>query len=194
MAVPPHHWCLFAFEKKHLFEVVGATAQQQSNDQSEQTKDRREDLNNQNLDETVNALEPILGFVSISRNLQRRVRSVGQRSAGAVDSDTDTADQVAHADKRAAPEKSISGVVVASRVCGVTANLSQLGGEDDAHDDSVDGDDLAENNRDQVLGADSWRLDTTTEDRSSGNEDSPVFLVSAFVPSCSRFRSFLSCR
>lgn len=142
----------------------------------------------------MNALEPILGFVSISRNLQRRVRSVGQRSAGAVDSNTDTADQVAHADKRAAPEKGVSGVVVAPRVCGVTANLSQLGGEDDAHDDSVDGDDLAENNRDQVLGADSWRLDTTTEDRSSGNEDSPVFLVSAFVPSCSRFRSFLSCR
>lgn len=128
------------------------------------------------------------------KDLQRRVRSVGQRSTGAVDTNTDTADQVAHADKRAAPEKGVSGVVVASRVGGVTANLSQLGGEDDAHDDSVDGDDLAENNRDQVLGADSWRLDTTTEDRSSGNEDSPVFLVSAFVPSCSRFRSFLSCR
>ena len=139
----------------------------------------------------MNALEPILGFVSISRNLQRRVRSVGQRSAGAVDSNTDTADQVAHADKRAAPEKGVSGVVVAPRVCGVTANLSQLGGEDDAHDDSVDGDDLAENNRDQVLGADSWRLDTTTEDRSSCNEDSPVFLVSAFVPSfCASASSF----
>jgi len=119
----------------------------------------------------------------ISRNLQRRVCSVGQRSTGAVDTNTDAANQVAHAHKRAAPEQGISGIVVASRPRSITANLSQFGREDDAHDDTVDGDNLAENNRDQVLGADSWRLDTTTEDRSSSNEDSPVFLVSAFVPS-----------
>jgi hypothetical protein len=117
------------------------------------------------------------------QDLQRRVCSVGQRSAGAVDANTDAANQVAHAHKRAAPEKGISGVVVASRVCGIAANLSELGREHDAHDHAVDGDDLAENNRDQVLGADSWRLDTTAEDRSSGDEDSPVFLVSAFIPS-----------
>jgi hypothetical protein len=129
----------------------------------------------------------------MSRNLQRRVRSIGQRSARAVDTNTDTANQVAHADESAAPEKGVSSVVVASRVCSVAANLSQFGREHDAHDDAVDGDDLAENNRDQVLGADSWRLDTTTEDRGSGNEDSPVFLVSAFVSLMSRFRvSFMS--
>jgi hypothetical protein len=116
------------------------------------------------------------------QNLQRRVRGVGQRSAGAVDANTDAANQVAHAHKRAAPEEGVSSVVVASRVCGIAADLSELGREHDAHDDAVDGDDLAENNRDQVLGADAWRLDTTAEDRSSGNEDSPVFLVSAFVP------------
>ena len=126
----------------------------------------------------------------MSRNLQRRVCSIGQRSARAVDTDTDTADQVAHAHKRTAPEKGVSSVEVASRVCSVAANLSEFGRKHDAHDDTVDGDDLAENDRDQVLGADSWRLDTTTEDRGSGNEDSPVFLVSAFVPTCSRFISF----
>jgi hypothetical protein len=123
-------------------------------------------------------------------NLQRRVRSVGQRSAGAVDTDTDTANQVAHANERTAPEEGVSGVVIASRVCSIAGNLSQFGREYDAHDDTVDGDDLAENNRDQVLGADSWRLDTTTEDRSSGNEDSPVFLISALVPSCRASASF----
>jgi hypothetical protein len=130
----------------------------------------------------------------MSKNLQRRVRSVGQRSAGAVDANTDTANQVAHAHKRTAPEEGVSGVVVASRVRGIAANLSKLGREHDAHDNAVDGDNLAENNRDQVLGADSWRLDTTAEDRGSGDEDSPVFLVSAFVPSCSRFRFSLSSR
>jgi len=127
----------------------------------------------------------------VSKNLQRRVRRVGQGSAGTVDTNTDTANQIAHADESAAPEKGVSSVVVASRVCSVAANLSQLGREHDAHDDAVDGNHLAENNRDQVLGADSWRLDTTTEDRSSCNEDSPVFLVSAFVPSfCASASSF----
>ena len=37
-------------------EVVCAAAKQQSNDESEQTKDRREDLNDQDLDETVDTL------------------------------------------------------------------------------------------------------------------------------------------
>ena len=123
------------------------------------------------------------------KDLQRRVRSVGQRSTGAVDTNTDTADQVAHADQHSAPEQSIAGVVVAARVCSVTADLSQFGGEDNANNDTVDGDDLTENDRDQVLGADAWRFDTTTQDRCSGDEDSPVvsclsaysFLVS---PSC----------
>jgi hypothetical protein len=130
----------------------------------------------------------------MSKNLQRRVRSVSQSSAGAVDANTDAANQVAHAHERTAPEEGVSSVVVASRVCGIAADLSELGREHDAHDDAVDGDDLAENNRDQVLGADARRLDTTAEDRSSGNEDSPVFLVSAFVPACSRFRFSLSSR
>jgi hypothetical protein len=61
--VPPHHWYLSAFEKEYSFEVVGATAQQQSNDQTEQAKDGREDLNNQNLDETVNALVTCRGLI-----------------------------------------------------------------------------------------------------------------------------------
>lgn len=60
--------------------------------------------------------------------------------------------------------------------------MSQFRREHDAHNDTVDSDDLAENNGDQVLGADAWRFDTTTKDRSSGDEDSPVFLVSACCP------------
>jgi len=120
----------------------------------------------------------------MSENLQRRVCSIGQRSAGAVDANTDAANHVAHSHEQAAPEEGISGVVVASRVSGISGNLSKLGREHDAHDDAVDGDNLAEDNRDQVLGADSRRLDTTTEDRGSGDEDSPVLPISAFVPSC----------
>ena len=127
---------------------------------------------------------PWLHLHSISENLQRRVCSIGQRSAGAVDANTDAANHVAHSHEQAAPEEGISGVVVASRPCSIATNLSKFGRKDDAHDDTVDGDNLAENDRDQVLGADSWRLNTTTEDRSSGNKDSPVFLVSAFIPRC----------
>lgn len=118
----------------------------------------------------------------MSNNLQRRVRSVGQGSAGTVDANTDTADQVAHADQHSAPEQRIAGVVVAAGVCSVAADLSQFGGENDAHDDTIDGDNLTEDDRNQVLGADAWRFYTTTEDRSSGNEDSPVSIVSARVP------------
>jgi hypothetical protein len=61
--VPPHRWYLSAFEKEYSFEVVGATAQQQSNDQTEQAKNRREDLDDQDLDETAKALDTCHGFI-----------------------------------------------------------------------------------------------------------------------------------
>jgi uncharacterized protein YcfJ len=115
------------------------------------------------------------------KNSQRRISSIGQGSAGTVDANTDTTDQVAHADQHSTPEQRISGVVVAARVGGIAADLSQFGGENDAHDDTVNGDNLTEDNGDQVLGADAWRFHTTTEDRSSSNEDSPVFSVSARI-------------
>jgi hypothetical protein len=50
-------------QEKHSFEVVGATTEQQSNNQSEQTEDRRENLNDQDLDETVSALDCCPGFI-----------------------------------------------------------------------------------------------------------------------------------
>lgn len=50
-----------------------------------------------------------------------------------------------------------------------------FGGEDNGHDDAVDGDDLAEDDGDQVLGSDSRSLDAGAEDGGSGDEDTPVW-------------------
>jgi hypothetical protein len=140
------------------------------------------------------AIIHVFGFCAC-HNSQRGVRSIGQGSAGTVDADTDTADQVAHADQHSAPEQRISGVVVAARVRSVAADLSQFGREDNAHNDTVDGYNLTENDGDQILGADAWCLDTTTEDRSSSNEDSPVFQVSACVHMYTQLlqRRFIPC-
>lgn len=63
--MPRNRSDLSAFKEKHSFEVVGATTQQQSNNQSEKTENRREDLDNQDLDETVNALDTCHGFTCI---------------------------------------------------------------------------------------------------------------------------------
>jgi hypothetical protein len=52
--------------------------------------------------------------------------------------------------------------------------LGQLRGEDNGHDDAVDGDDLAEDDGDQVLRSNPGRLDTSTEDGDAGCPDSPV--------------------
>jgi hypothetical protein len=47
---------LSALRLKFSLEVIRATAKQQSNDESEQTEDGREDLNDQDLDETISTL------------------------------------------------------------------------------------------------------------------------------------------
>jgi hypothetical protein len=115
-----------------------------------------------------------------SSNVQARVSSIGKRSTATVDTNRDTADQVASADQKTRPEQGKTSVVVAARSCGIRANRGHLCREDDGHDDTVNGDDLAENDGNQVLCSDSGSLDTTTKDRGTGNEDTPVEFVSVF--------------
>lgn len=71
---------------------------------------------------------------------------------------------------------------------GVAADGREFGGEDDGHDDAVDGDDLAEDDGDQVLGPDAWRFNTAAEDGGAGDEDAPgvvsVLLPNAIHSSC----------
>lgn len=106
----------------------------------------------------------------ISRKSTRgRVQSciccIGQRSSTTVDADSDTANQVAASHSKTSPEERESGVVGLGIKDGGFINVSDLGGEDDGHDDSVNGDDLAEDDGDQVLCSNSRRLDTSTENR-----------------------------
>jgi hypothetical protein len=53
---------LSALKMTCSFEVVRATAEKQSNDESEQAENRREDLNDQDLDETVD-VSAICGYL-----------------------------------------------------------------------------------------------------------------------------------
>ncbi len=48
--------------------------------------------------------------------------------------------------------------------------------ENDGHDDAIDGDRLAENNGNQVFGADARRLDRGAEQRGAGQQNAPVFV------------------
>lgn len=114
-------------------------------------------------------------------HLQAGVCRVGQSSTAAVDADRDTADQVAHANRDTSPEERESGVVVGSRVKGIAADGLDLGREDDGHDNAVDSDDLAKDDGDQVLGPYPGRLDTSTENGATGDENTPANLVSKLL-------------
>jgi hypothetical protein len=109
----------------------------------------------------------------MSLHSQARVRCISQRCTGSVYTDTDTADEVAHPDKQPGPEECKPSEVVSSSVNFLSRNSSQLRGEDNAHNDSVDGDDLAEDNGDQILRPDPWCLDTSSEDGCACDKDSP---------------------
>ena len=113
-------------------------------------------------------------------NVQARISSISERSTATVDTNRNTADQVASADQQTRPEQGKSSVVVAARSCGIRANRGHLRREDDGHDNTVNGDDFAENDGDQVLCSDSGSLDTSSENRGAGNEDTPVQFVSVF--------------
>ena len=109
------------------------------------------------------------------RDVQSGISSIGQSGATSVDSNRDTANQVAHADCETSPEQRVASEVVGAGVelLSIRDRL-HLGGEDDGHDDAVDGHDFAEDDGDQVLGSYPRRLDTSTHDGHTGCPDSPL--------------------
>lgn len=80
--------------------------------------------------------------------VQGGVSSICERSTAAVDTDSDTAHQVAHADSQTCPEQSKTRVVSLGVVQLSALDAGQFCGEDDGHDDTVDGDDFAEDDGD----------------------------------------------
>ena len=168
-------------------ELARLLRNKQANNEAEQTKDGAEDLDDQDLDESMDtrivsreyyhsqttALR-LLSFSSKTWDIQRRIRSIGEGGTAAVDADSDTTDQVARADGEAGPEQGEAGVVGLCVVELLALDAVQLGGEDDGHDDAVDRDDFAKNNGDKVFGSYPRCFDTTSEDRGSSDEDAPT--------------------
>lgn len=155
-------------------EVLGIALHEQPNDQTKQSENGSENLNGKNLDEPGMELaakdKPRDG-----RHIHCRVGSISQRSATSVDAYAYTADEVAHAHSDSGPEQRVSSEVVGAGVEQLrVGELIHLGGEDDGHDDTVNGDDFAEDDGDQVLGSYPRRLDTSTHDGHTGCPDSPL--------------------
>lgn len=149
-----------------LLEIVRASLEQQANNEAEQPKHRREDLNDQDLHEAAHlrSASSILSTSHSLLNLQRRIRSISQSRTRPVDPHTNTTHQVAHADQQSRPEQRKACVVVAAAVERIAGDGLNLRGKHDGHDDAVDGDDFAEDDGDEVLGADARGFDAAAQD------------------------------
>ena len=106
--------------------------------------------------------------------VQRTISGVSQSSTTTVDADCQTTDKIAESNSDSSPEESETSIVCIGRV-GISrrGGSFDLGGENNGHDDSVNGDNFAENNGDQVFGSDTRRFDTGAENRGSRNENTP---------------------
>lgn len=115
-------------------------------------------------------------------HIQRGVSGICKRRTTAVDTDSNTANEIAQSNSNAGPEESKASVVGVARVQIGTGDGVDLSREDNGHDDTVDGDDFAENDGDQVLCSDTRSFNTAAENRRSGNEDSPTMLLISEMP------------
>lgn len=140
-------------------EFIRLAAEQQSNDQTEETQHTGEDLNDEDFDE------------------HACICGIRKGGTAAVDPHADAADEIAHSDRQSRPEEGIAGIIVRTRVEGLFRHHGEFGGEDDGHDDTVDCDDLAENNRNQILGSYPRRFDATSEDGGSCDKDAPAVVL-----------------
>lgn len=96
------------------FEVFCVALHEQSNNQTKKPKNSSKDLNGENLDKA-KFCKPLEPMAARKHDLQRGICSISKRCATAVDAYTDTANQVAHADRNASPEQRVSGELVGSR-------------------------------------------------------------------------------
>lgn len=127
-------------------------------DQTKETQNTAKDLDHEDLDKEL------------------RVRSIRDRGVGAGNAHRHTAHQVAEADGEAAPEERVARHVVLRRpqaIVSVFQTSRDLGREDDRHNHTVDRDDLAKDNANQVLGRDARHAHTRTQDRGTRNEYTP---------------------
>jgi hypothetical protein len=150
---------LTSFSGPASLDLIRLPTDQQPNNQPKQPQHTTEDLNHQHL------------------HKQRRVCRIRQRRTTSVDAHTDTADQITHPDRDACPEQRIAREHVRRSVEPVFRHeRANLSGEDDRHDDTVDGDDFAEDDGDEVLGSYPWGAHAAAEDGCAGDEDAPVKL------------------
>jgi len=153
----------------------GLVGNQQANDQPKEAKDGAEDLDHQDLDEPAYWSTPCPSRNTFRKgDVQRGIGSISKRSTTAIDANGDTTNEIAHADSQAGPEQGIASIVAVPRVGSLALQGVQLGREYDGHDDAVNGHDLAEDNRDKVLGTDTRGLDAAAQDRRAGDEDAPA--------------------
>lgn len=151
-------------------EICRFSTNQKADNKTEETEDRAEDLDDENLDESVhkdNTLLAMLGNVGCggNGNEQARVRRICQSCTTSVDTDRDTTDQIACAHCDTSPEECIARVIIAAGEDLVALDEIEFRRKHDSHDNSVDSDDFTENNRDQVLRPNPWSFDTTADNR-----------------------------
>lgn len=130
-----------------------------SNDKSEQTDGRAENLNDEDLDEK--------GGVS----------SIGQSCSRANDSNGDATEEIDEADGESSAKHNVTSheVVAANAVAlrhGLGGEGLQKSWQNNRCNQSVNGDSLTEDNRDEIFCFDSWRFDTSAHDRCAGSVDS----------------------
>lgn len=96
---------------------------------------------------------------------QAWVGSISKGCTTTVDTNGDTANQVAGTDSDSSPEQGIAGIVTLTGIDFIAGREVELRGKDNGHDDTVDSDDFTENNGDQVFRSDSRSLDTSADNR-----------------------------
>ena len=113
-------------------------------------------------------------LVSNQNHSQCRVRRIRQRSTTPIDPNTHTTYQITHPDRQSTPEQRIPRIHVLAAICALVICSIELRTEHNRHDDTVDGDDFAEDDRDEIFCSDAWRADAAAENRGAGYEDTPV--------------------
>ena len=94
-------------------------------------------------------------------NSQAWIRGISQRCTAAIDSNRNTANEVTHPHRQPSPEERKARVEVSARVNIVAIDWAKLCRKYNCHNDPVDGDNFAKNDRYQVLRPYSRRLYTS---------------------------------
>lgn len=139
-----------------LAKIRRLTGHQETNNETKETQNWAENLNDENLDK------------------KRAVCCITNSCSGTSNTNTKAANQIGTSHSQTSPEKRVTSVKILLCEDGSTRHGSELRRKNNSHNETINSNNFAENNTDQIFGGNSRCFDASSKDAWTSDKNTPA--------------------